>query len=223
MVVPGPSGAAHRARPGTGTSGSSHVGTVACLPAGPRRLLVVTADVRLLDELLRMCAVANVEPEVVPHPQLAGEGWAVSPLVVVGADLADGVASFRLPRRKDVVLVSADLDDADVWRRAVVVGADHAGLPAGCRGVADRPGSPTWRTAPARRARDRRGRRPAARGRQDAPVRLPSPRHAAAERRRWWTRIRSAAASTSSWAARPSRGCAGRTWPVLAARWTAAR
>ncbi|MGA4539763.1 septum site-determining protein Ssd [Uniformispora flossi] len=94
-------------------------------PPGLGRPLVVTADVRLLDELLRMCAVANVEPEVVPQPQLACEGWVVSPLVVVGADLADGVASFGLPRRKDVVLVSADLDDADVWRRAVVVGADH--------------------------------------------------------------------------------------------------
>jgi secretion/DNA translocation related CpaE-like protein len=90
-----------------------------------RRPLICTQDDRLLDELLRLAAAAGVEAEVAVEPATARRCWSRAPLVLVGADGADGLAAAALPRRSGVVLVSLDLDDASVWRRAVGVGADR--------------------------------------------------------------------------------------------------
>ena len=92
--------------------------------AAPRPL-VVCADERLLDELLRLAAAAGVELEVAHDAGAASRSWAAAPLVMVGVELADAVASAGLPRRPEVALVGLDVDDADVWRRAVSVGAAH--------------------------------------------------------------------------------------------------
>lgn len=94
-------------------------------PVGPPRPLLVTGDPRLLDELLRLCAVTGIEPEVCADAGSARAAWGASPLVVVGDDLADEAARCGLPRRDDIVLLGSDLDDGEVWRRAVAVGADH--------------------------------------------------------------------------------------------------
>lgn len=91
----------------------------------PPRPLLVTADPQLLDELLRLCAAAGVEPEVALDPGAARAGWSSSPLVLVGRDVARQAGSRALPRRADVVLVSDDLDDAGVWELAVTAGCER--------------------------------------------------------------------------------------------------
>lgn len=91
--------------------------------------MVVCGDEVVLDELLRLCAAAGLSAEVVADPGQAPGSWAQAPLVLVAGDASERtarlVAASRLPRREDVVLVSADLDDAEVWRRGVEIGADH--------------------------------------------------------------------------------------------------
>lgn len=89
-------------------------------PGGP---LIVTQDEALLDDLLRLCAAAGAEPEVAfGAPPRAGS-WESAPLVLVGSD--DTTRLRGAVRRKGVLLVGRDLDDQDVWRRAVDIGADH--------------------------------------------------------------------------------------------------
>jgi secretion/DNA translocation related CpaE-like protein len=96
---------------------------------GGQRPLAVTADVDVLDELLRLAATAGVDLEVAADAGAASAAWRGAPLVLVGNDAADGIArrrgARRLPRRDGVVLVSTDLDDAGVWQRAVEVGAER--------------------------------------------------------------------------------------------------
>ena len=90
----------------------------------PGRPLVLTADRGLLDDLLRLAAAADVEPEVAADASSARTAWTRAPLVLVGADVARAVA-VALPRRPaGVVLVSTDLDDAQVWERGVALGAE---------------------------------------------------------------------------------------------------
>ncbi|MFC8725739.1 septum site-determining protein Ssd [Streptomyces bacillaris] len=96
--------------------------------AGGRRggPLIVTENVELLDDLLRLCAAAGAEPEV-HHgpPEQPGQrgGWEQAPMVLVGDDAA---ARCRgAVRRRGVMLVGRDQDDPDVWRRAVEIGAEY--------------------------------------------------------------------------------------------------
>ncbi|MET7308586.1 septum site-determining protein Ssd [Streptomyces sp. NPDC005571] len=85
--------------------------------------LIVTEDVQLLDDLLRLCAAAGAEPEV-HHTLPEGRGgWERAPMVLVGDDAAPrcrGVA-----RRQGVMLVGRDQDAPDVWRRGVEIGAEY--------------------------------------------------------------------------------------------------
>ncbi|MER5942823.1 septum site-determining protein Ssd [Streptomyces sp. NPDC001928] len=103
----------------------------------PGRPLIVTEDAELLDDLLRLCAAAGATPEVhhsVPEPR---GSWEAAPLVLVGDDAARRVHGAG--RRRGVVLVGRDQDDAGVWRRAVEIGADHVlMLPDGEQWLVDR-------------------------------------------------------------------------------------
>ncbi|WP_329300937.1 septum formation initiator [Streptomyces sp. NBC_00659] len=99
--------------------------------------LIVTEDVDLLDDLLRLCAAAGARPEV-HHgiPERRGS-WEAAPLVLVGDDAAPRVRGAA--RRRGVVLVGRDQDDSGVWRRAVEIGADHVlVLPDGEQWLVDR-------------------------------------------------------------------------------------
>lgn len=95
---------------------------------GQGRPLLVCADERLLDDLLRLAAAAGVETEVAGDPGAARSAWAGAALVVVGDDRSVALASAGLPRRPGVVLVSRDLDDPGVWRRAVDLGAEQVAV-----------------------------------------------------------------------------------------------
>ncbi|MET9547023.1 septum site-determining protein Ssd [Streptomyces sp. NPDC006627] len=115
-----------------GTPGGSTPSQARC--GGP---LIVTEDVELLDDLLRLCAAAGARPEV-HHggPERAG-AWDAAPLVLVGDDAADRLRGAK--RRRGVVLVGRDQDDSGVWRRAVEIGADHVlVLPDGEQWLVDR-------------------------------------------------------------------------------------
>ena len=97
------------------------------------RPLLVTGHPGLLDDLLRLCAAAGVEPDVAPDVAAARLLWTSAAAVVVGADLADALSRARLGRRDDVVLVGSDGgqwsgteevgEEAVLWERAVAVGA----------------------------------------------------------------------------------------------------
>jgi secretion/DNA translocation related CpaE-like protein len=99
--------------------------------------LIVTEDIELLDDLLRLCAAAGARPEV-HHglPERRG-AWESAPLVLVGDDAVPRL--YGATRRSGVVLIGRDQDDPDIWRRCVEIGADHVLLlPDGERWLVDR-------------------------------------------------------------------------------------
>ena len=96
------------------------------------RPLAITADPRLLDELLRCAAAAGIEPEVYADPGAARHSWSGAPLVLLGRDVAPRAGDLGLPRRSAVVLVGADIHEGGVWEVAVKAGCDDViFLPAG--------------------------------------------------------------------------------------------
>ena len=92
-------------------------------PHGPRPLLV-TANPTLLDELLRLCAAAGIEPQVAHDEVAARHAWTQAPLVVLGDDLAAGLVRSRVARRDRLVMVGLDPTNSDAWDLAVALGAD---------------------------------------------------------------------------------------------------
>lgn len=110
-------------RQGAAASGSS--------ASSVRRPLVITADERILDDVLRLAAAAGVEVELAADAAAARTGWPAAPLVVVGEDQAERLGGFRPPRRAGVVVVGADAYDPAIWRHAVGLGAERVvSLPA---------------------------------------------------------------------------------------------
>ncbi|HEY5832427.1 septum site-determining protein Ssd [Streptomyces sp.] len=93
---------------------------VAERPGGP---LIVTEDESLLDDLLRLCAAAGTEPEVVFEAPPRATSWDNAPLVLVGAEASGRVRGAA--RRKGVLLIGRNLDDPEIWHRAMDIGADH--------------------------------------------------------------------------------------------------
>lgn len=100
--------------------------------ASTTRPLVVTADPELLDDLLRLAAVASQEVEVASSAAAAVRSWRTAPVVLVGADTLDALLVASPQRRPGVLLVVDAEPDAGLWRRAVALGAEHVvTLPAG--------------------------------------------------------------------------------------------
>ncbi|UPK75509.1 CpaE-like family protein [Nocardioidaceae bacterium SCSIO 66511] len=89
----------------------------------PQRPLVVTSDPAMLDEILRLCAAAGVTPEVAADVPQARRSWQSAPCVVIGADHVEAAAR-TLGRRTRILVIARDKSDADVWERAVEVGAE---------------------------------------------------------------------------------------------------
>ncbi|ASO17934.1 secretion/DNA translocation related CpaE-like protein [Actinoalloteichus hoggarensis] len=87
------------------------------------RVLVLTRDGDLLDELLRMAAAAGCEVERLPDAVAARKPWKTTPLVVLDAVSVIEVAEASLPRRAGVVVVCVSPPAEDVWRCAVTLGA----------------------------------------------------------------------------------------------------
>ena len=91
----------------------------------PDRPLLVTSDPDLLDDLLRVCAAAGAEPRVANDVSAARARWTNAPIVLLGDDLLRAGLAGHLPRREDVLVVSRDVRDADVWNRAAGLGAEN--------------------------------------------------------------------------------------------------
>ncbi|MCY7373354.1 MAG: hypothetical protein LH461_06615 [Spirochaetaceae bacterium] len=94
----------------------------------PDRPLLVTSDPDLLDDLLRICAAAGAEARVANDVAAARGAWTEAPVVVLGDELSRSALASGLPRRGDLLLVSRDLDDAEVWSRAAALGAESVVL-----------------------------------------------------------------------------------------------
>jgi secretion/DNA translocation related CpaE-like protein len=93
--------------------------------------MILTDDQDLLEQLLRLCAAANITPDVVGDVTKARRPWAHASAVLVGEDLAEGAARLGLARRDHVVLVSTKHDNTPMWRLAVQLRADDVvALPA---------------------------------------------------------------------------------------------
>jgi secretion/DNA translocation related CpaE-like protein len=103
--------------------GSTTPGRQQAAAEGPGGPLIVTEDESLLDDLLRLCAAAGSEPEVVFGAPPRASSWESAPLVLVGAEAAACVRGAA--GRRGVLLVGRDPDDAEVWRTAVGIRADH--------------------------------------------------------------------------------------------------
>jgi len=96
------------------------------------RPLVVTEDPHLLDDVLRLAAVAGIEPEVVDGPVAARSRWRVAPLVVIGVDCAARCASLGPARRPGVLLVARGPADLAAYSAGIAIGAaEVVELPAG--------------------------------------------------------------------------------------------
>jgi secretion/DNA translocation related CpaE-like protein len=97
-----------------------------------QRPLVVTEDLRLLDDLLRLAAVAGIEPEVAGSPSAARPRWRVAPMVVVGADCAARCAALGPARRPGVLLVAGGPAERATFAAGIRLGvAEVVELPAG--------------------------------------------------------------------------------------------
>jgi secretion/DNA translocation related CpaE-like protein len=86
-------------------------------------VLLVSADNRLLDDLLRLAAAADADTHVATDPARVRSGWRDAALVVVGADLAPALADRTLPRRPGVIMAVAEPPGEEVYRLAVDIGA----------------------------------------------------------------------------------------------------
>ena len=90
-----------------------------------------------------MCAAAQVSPLVTDEESTARSSWASAPLVLACADLAASVASWRLPVRQGVLVVTDDDEDESTLvpalRAAVDVRADGVvALPSGATALVSR-------------------------------------------------------------------------------------
>jgi secretion/DNA translocation related CpaE-like protein len=83
----------------------------------------------VLDEVLRLAALAGTEMHVVPDPAAARPYWTEAPLVLVTSDLAPECARARLPRRRDVALVPVSPVTGEpsqaIWELATEIAADQ--------------------------------------------------------------------------------------------------
>ncbi|MGW5364862.1 septum site-determining protein Ssd [Actinopolymorpha pittospori] len=94
-------------------------------PVPSVRPIAVTADDRLLDDLIRLAAASGVSLDVAPDAGMARRAWASAPLVILGADLVGDLARASPPRRHDVLVVGHAVDQRSLWEGAVEVGAEQ--------------------------------------------------------------------------------------------------
>ncbi len=97
--------------------------------------LLVTASTSLRDDLLRLAAAAGVRPEVVPDLPGALRSWPGASVVLVGVDLAPALAQLAPERRDGVHVVAEAPVDGDLFRTALLLGAE---------GVVDLASSAAW-------------------------------------------------------------------------------
>ncbi|XVS64795.1 septum site-determining protein Ssd [Actinosynnema sp. CA-299493] len=88
-----------------------------------RRTVALVTDAGLVDEVLNAAAVVGCEVERVVDVTALRERWPVAAAVVL--DFAAVVACGGFPRRSGVHVVGAGPPGAEVWRRALALGAEQ--------------------------------------------------------------------------------------------------
>ncbi|MGI8530532.1 MAG: septum site-determining protein Ssd [Geodermatophilaceae bacterium] len=86
------------------------------------RVLVLTADEVLLDDILRLVAAAGCQADVARDVRQIQARWRMAPLVLMGGDLLAAVAKAGLPRRDGTLLLCRHQPHQDGWSLAVDVG-----------------------------------------------------------------------------------------------------
>jgi secretion/DNA translocation related CpaE-like protein len=89
------------------------------------RTLLVTRDEPLLEDMLRLAAAGGVTLDVAHDVPEAVRGWSGAGLVLVGADLLDGLAAALPPRRTAVHVVGHAPVADGCFRQALAVGAEN--------------------------------------------------------------------------------------------------
>ena len=89
------------------------------------RPVLITDDGEILEHCLRVAAVVGIDIELVPDAGAARARWGAGDIVLVGADMASAVTSADLGRRPGVLVVCAHEPEAELWRAAVHLGAEH--------------------------------------------------------------------------------------------------
>lgn len=103
-----------------------------------QRPLLISADADLIDDAVRLAAANGVEVHLATDVAAARARWPLAALVLVGADVADDVATARLPRRRGVIVVTRTSGERP-WSTAVAIGAEEvAQLPDDERWLIDR-------------------------------------------------------------------------------------
>lgn len=96
------------------------------------RPVALVEDTDLMDDILRLAAVAGCSIEQVPDATAARLRWGTAPLVVLDAVGAATCRELGLTRRRSVVVVCSQPAPATLWPHAVAIGAEHVvELPAG--------------------------------------------------------------------------------------------
>lgn len=98
------------------------------------RLVLITHDSSLAEEVSRLAAAAGAAPEVLGAEAVLG-AWLGASVVLVGADVAGGLASAQLEHRGGVHVVALGSADVEAFRHAVRLGAS---------GVVELPASEDW-------------------------------------------------------------------------------
>lgn len=89
-------------------------------------VLAITDDPTLHAELNRLADAALTTVGFTTDLDQIRRGWPHARLVVIGRDQATAITAASLPRRAGVLVVSTNLDDPDVWRTTLAVGAEYA-------------------------------------------------------------------------------------------------
>ena len=92
--------------------------------AQPLRPLIATDELELLEDVLRLAAAAQLEPDVATSLSATRARWMAAPMVVVGADTASALGSGFVPKRPDVIVATREPAEPHLWQRALELGAD---------------------------------------------------------------------------------------------------
>jgi secretion/DNA translocation related CpaE-like protein len=113
-------------------------------PQSMQRVMIVTENPELLDDLLRITAATGVDAHVVSHSEGIRVSWARTSIVVVDAAMAAMVNATALPRRPGVLVVTNEPTPQShmpekIWTDALALGAEHVvSLPDGERWLLQR-------------------------------------------------------------------------------------
>jgi len=91
----------------------------------PQRPLVLTADEHFLDQMLSLAATSGSDVHMAHDTASAQKQWTQASVAIVDDRAVPRDDPWTLERRSNVVLVGHDLDNSDVWQRALKVGAEH--------------------------------------------------------------------------------------------------